>query len=283
MSNLRYFSGASDYSIIEREARFMLKYFGSKDLLCQERIEFKENFINDLVLRLRDANLKIGLLLTAQKKYEEEKKKYTYLAEEIPLEYHLLDDALQTSLLSVAEILNEFRIRLLRKIPSKIHLFTKPNDLSIINKVAQQTYIHSRSFLFPQLDDLISNGEVQDSYFHYVAKRLRSIGDPLRKFRNKVLAHKYDKDRFFIHLSAKKYCEIRDALMETLDAIAIVATFLPNDWTPMTRSPESFIRTDKWLVEGLIAAAIPIHKMYPLCPKDSAKKVQCPANPIDSR
>lgn len=282
MSNLRYFSGASRYCIIEGEARFILKYLGSKDPLFQERIEFKENFINDLVVRLGDANLKIGLLLTAQKKYEEEKKKYTYLAEEISLEYHLLDDALETNLLNVAEILNQFCIRLRKKIPRKIHLFTKPNDLSIINKVPQKTYIHSRSFLFPKLNDLTSNGEVQDNYFHDVANRLQSIGDPVRKFRNKVLAHKYDKHRFLVHLSAKKYCEIRDALMETLDAVAIVGTFLPNDWT-MTRSPEVFMRTDKWLVEGLIAAAIPIDKMYPLCFKDSAKKVQCAANPIDSK
>lgn len=281
MSNLRHFSGARDYRIIEREARFRLKYFGSKDPLCQERIEFKENFVNDLVVRLGDANLKIGLLLTAQKKYEEEKKKYTYLAEEISLEYHLLDDALETNLLNVAEILNQFCIRLRRKIPRKIHLFTKPNDLSIINKIAQQTYIQSRSFLFPKVDDLTSNEDIQVTYFHDIAKRLHALGTPIGKFRNKVLAHKYDEDRFLVHLSAKKYCEIRDALMETLDAVAIVGTFLPNDWT-MTRSREPFLRTDKWLVEGLIAAAIPIDKMYPLCPKDSAKKVQCPANPTDS-
>lgn len=282
MSNLRYFSGASNYFIVEGEARFILKYLGSKDPLFQERIEFKENFINDLVIRLGDANLKIALLLTAQKKYEEEKKKYTYLAEEISLEYHLLDDALETNLLNVAEILNQFCIRLRRKIPRKIHLFTKPNDLSIISKVAQKIYIHSRSFLFPKLDDLTSNGEVQNSYFHDVANRLQSIGDPVLKFRNKVLAHKYDKERDLIHLSIKKYSEIRDALMKTLDVIAIVGTFLPNDWT-MTRSRESYIRTDKWLVEGLIAAAIPIHKMYPLCSKDNGKKVQSPVNAINSK
>lgn len=283
MSNLRYFSGASHYSIVEGLARSMLEHLGSKDPLCQERIEFKENFINDLVVRLGDANLKIGLLQTAQKKYEEETKKYPYLSEEIALEYNLLDDALQTSLLGVAEILREFRIRLRRKIPRKIHLFTKPDDLSIMDKVIQERYIQSRSFLFPELDDVKSNGGVQDSYFHNVADRLYKIGTPILAFRNKVLAHKYDKDRFVIHLSAKEYCEIRDALVNTLDAIAIVGTFLPNDWT-MTRSEKAFIRTDKWLVEGLIDAAISTQKIiFPLCPKDNRKKVQSPTNLIDSK
>lgn len=283
MRNLRYFSGASDYSIVEEQARFMLNYFSSKDSFLQKRIEFKEKFINDLVVRLGDANLKIGLLLTAQKKYEQEKKKYSHLSEEIALEYNLLDDALQTNLLNVTEILKEFCIRLRRKIPRKIHLFIKPYDLSIMDKVDPETYTQARSFLFPKLDDFKNNGKVQDSYFRDVANLLTSIGGPIIKFRNKVLAHKYDKDRFVIHLSAKKYCEIRDALMKTLDAIAIVGTFLPNDWG-MTRSQEAFIRTDKWLVEGLMAAAISTHKMtFPLCPKDSRKKVQFPVNPIDSK
>lgn len=286
MSDQIYFSGATYYSILEGEAEFTLKYFGSKDLLFKERIEFKENLINDLVVRLADANLKIKLMLTAKEKHHEEKRKYRYLLEEIALECSILDDALHTNLLEVAEILSEFLTRLRTKIPAKGHLFTKSKKaLSTIDKVNQETYIQFRSFLFPKLDNHKSSGKVKHSYFHDVADRLHAIGIPLLTFRNKVLAHKYDKDRFVTHLSLEHYCEIRNALINTLDAIAIVGTFLPNDWT-MTRSSKAILRTDKWLVEGLIAAAISIHKygfIHPPYFKDSVKTVQCPDNPIDSK
>ena len=59
MNHQKYFLGASDYFILEGEARFILEHFGSEDRLFQERIEFKENLINDLVVRIADADLKI--------------------------------------------------------------------------------------------------------------------------------------------------------------------------------------------------------------------------------
>lgn len=121
MSNQKYFSGASHYFILEGEARFKLKHFGSKDPLYQERIEFKENLINDLVVRVADADLKIKLLLAAKEKYEEEKRKYQSAEE--ALECSLLDDALQTNLLEIAEILAEFLNRLRKKIPAQGHFY----------------------------------------------------------------------------------------------------------------------------------------------------------------
>lgn len=286
MSDQIYFSGASYYSILEGESQFTLKYFGSNDPLFQERIEFKQNLINDLVVRLADANLKIKLLLTAKEKHHEEKRKYRYVSEEIALECSILDDALHTNLLEMAEILVEFLNRLRTNIPAKGHLFRKSKkSLAMSDKVDQKTYIQFRSFLFPKLDDAKRGGKVKHSYFHDVADRLHAIGIPVLTFRDKVLAHKYDKDRFVTHLSLEQYCEIRDALINTLDAIAIVGTFLPNDWT-MTRSSKAILRTDKWLVEGLIDAAISIHRygiIHPPYFKDSVKTVQCPNNPIDSK
>ncbi len=71
-----FYPGSSHYFILEGESRFILEHFGSEDPLFQEHIEFKENLINDLVVRVADADLKIKLLLTAKEKYEEEKRKY---------------------------------------------------------------------------------------------------------------------------------------------------------------------------------------------------------------
>lgn len=286
MNDQGYFSGASYYFSGEGEARFTLKYFGSNDPLFQERIKFKENFINDLVVRLADANLKIKLILTAKEKHYEEKRKYRYLLEEIALECSILDDALHTNLLEVAEILVELLNRLRTKIASKAHLFRKSRkSLSMINKVDQKTYMQARSFLFPKLDDIKNEGKVKNSYFYDVADRLRKIGIPILTFRNKVLAHKYDKDRFTTHLSFTQYCEITSMLKDTLDAIGIVGAFFPNDWT-MTRSPKAIVRTNKWLEEGLIDAAISIHRygiIHPPYFKDNKKTVQDPFNTINSK
>ena len=79
MNGSKFFPGSSHYFILEGESRFILEHFGSEDPLFQERIEFKENLINDLVVRVADADLKIKLLLTAKEKYEEEKRKYSCL------------------------------------------------------------------------------------------------------------------------------------------------------------------------------------------------------------
>lgn len=75
MSNAKYFPGASRYFILEGEARFVLEHFGSDDPLFEERILFKEIFLNDLVVRLADADLLIRLLLNAKEKYESERRK----------------------------------------------------------------------------------------------------------------------------------------------------------------------------------------------------------------
>ncbi|MBN9376772.1 MAG: hypothetical protein BGO14_00190 [Chlamydiales bacterium 38-26] len=282
MNDSKFFPGSSHYFIREGESRFILEHFGSEDPLFQERIEFKENLINDLVVRVADADLKIKLLLTAKEKYEEEKRKY--LSAEVALECSLLDDALQTSLLEIAEIFAEFLNRLRTKIPAQSHLFRKfKKNLSKMDWGSQDAYAQSRSFLFPELDDAINSGKVKDSYFHTLANRLQTTGDSILKFRDKVLAHKYDEERFVTHLSFKQYCEIKDALASTLDAVAIVGTLCCNDWS-MTRSPIEIPRTAQWLNEGLIAAACPIRwnmGVEPRYVKHGMKTVQSPNKPTD--
>lgn len=282
MGTQKCFSGASHYFIQEGEARFILKYFGSEDPLFQERIEFKEILINDLVVRIADADLKIKLLLVAKEKYEEEKRKY--LSAEVALECSLLDDALQTSLLEVAEILTEFLHRLRTKIPASGHLFRKSKKcLLTMDTLAQETYAQSRSFLFPELDDATSNGKVKASHFHSVADRLQETGNSILKFRNKVLAHKYDDERFVTHLSFEQYCEIKEVFSSILDAVAMVGTLSYNDWS-MTRSPIEIPRTAKWLNEGLMAAACPIRwnmGIEPRYVKHGMKTVQSPNKPTD--
>lgn len=74
MTEKKYFLGASHYFILEGEDRFILEHSDSEDPLLGERIEFKENLLNDLVVRLADADLKINLLLKIKEKHEEEKK-----------------------------------------------------------------------------------------------------------------------------------------------------------------------------------------------------------------
>lgn len=259
MSNKISFPGPSHYFILEGGAPSMLGNYDSEDSLFQERVEFKENLINDLVVRLIAADLKISLMLEAKEKYEEEKRKY--LSGEVSLACSLVEDAIERNLLEVAEVLAEFCSRLRTKIPAKGHLFKKSNEnLSMMNKANREIYAEARSFLFPKLDDLTSNGEVDDSYFHDVANRLHSIGDPIRKFRNKVLAHKYDKKRFDTHLSFEQYSEIKRNFMDILNAIAIVASFRPNDVSMRIVSPLEIKRTAKWLTEGLLATAVPTHR-----------------------
>lgn len=176
------------------------------------------------------------------------------------LECSLLDDAIKTNVLEIAEILTEFLSRLRTKIPGHCHLFRKSKKiLATTNKLIQETYARSRPFLFPEADDTKSNGKVKDSYFHTIADRLQTIGDPILKFRDKVLAHKYDEDRFITQLSFEQYCEIREAFKNTLNDIAIVGTLSSNDWC-MTRSPIEIERTIKWLTDGLMAAAPPIRR-----------------------
>lgn len=260
----KYFSGASHYYILEGEARFMLEYFGSEDKLRKERIEFKETLLNDLVVRVADADLKINLLLAAKEKHEEEKRKY--LSAEGSLECSLLEDAIKTNILEIAEILAEFLNRLRTKIPAHCHLFRKAKSLSTTDRITQEAYATSRSFLFPEVDNAKSNGKVENSHFHDVANRLQTIGDPILQFRDKVLAHKYDKERFVTHLSYKQYVEIRKAFKSTLNAIAIVGTFSSNNWS-MTRSSIEIERTDKWLTKGLLAAAVPVRSPLGLCKK----------------
>lgn len=279
MEKNKYFSGASRYFILEGKARFMLEHFGSEDELAKERIEFKENLISDLVVRLVDADLKINMILTAKEKYEEEKRKD--LSAEVALECSLLDDALQTSLLEVAEILSEFLARLRTTISARCHLFRKCKKiLSIADEVIQEKYSQSRFFLFPEFDDAKNNGKVKESYFHDIADRLEVIGNPILKFRDKVLAHKYDKDRFITRLSLKQYSEIRDAFRNTLDSVAIVGTLSSNDWS-MTRSHTEIIRTDQWLKKGLIAAATPLRMPSLEASRKSFKTVQSPVKPLD--
>lgn len=235
MSHGKHFPGASYYCILEGDSRFLLEHLGSSDPLFKQRIEFKENLINDLVARVADADLKINLLLEIKEIHHEEKRKY--LSAEESLESSLLDDAIQTNVLEIAEILDEFLNRLRTTIPASCHLFRKSTKiLGTTSEVFQKTYILSRSFLFPEVDDAKSNGKVKDSYFHSIADRLKAIGEPILTFRNKVLAHKYDKDRFYTHLSFEEYRKIRDAFKSTLDAVAIVGTLSSNDWF-MTRSP----------------------------------------------
>lgn len=125
-----------------------------------------------------------------------------------------------------------------------------------MDRVNQETYAQSRSFLFPELDDGKSNGKANESYFHAVANRLQTTGISILVFRDKVLAHKYDEERFVTHLSFEQYSEIIGVLFKTLNAIAIVGSLSENDWSK-TRSPTEIPRTVKWLNEGLIAAARP--------------------------
>lgn len=282
MTHQKCFSGASHYFIQEGEARFKLMYFGSEDPLSQERIEFKENLINDLVVRVADANLKIKLLLAAKKKYQEEKKKYQ--SAEGALECSLVDDALQTNLLEIAEILAEFLKRLRKEIPARGHLFrTSKKIRSTMDKVSQETYAQSRSFLFPELNDAKSNGKVNESYFHAIANHLQTTGSAVLIFRNKVLAHKYDEERYATHLSFEQYSEVIGALFKTLNAVAIVGALSENDWT-MTRSPTEIPRTAKWLNKGLIAAAYPTRwtmGVEPRYVKHGMKTVQSPNKPAD--
>lgn len=252
MSDQKYFSGASEYFILEGEARFMLEHLGTADLLAHERIHFKENLLNDLVVRIADADLKINLLSQAMEKYEAGKREI--LSAEVSIEFSLLDDSLQTNLLEVAELLAQFLIRLRQKIPAHAHLFRKQKKaLYATEETIQQAYNQSRAFLFPDLQESNNKGKVTVIHFYRLADRLELVANPILDFRDKVIAHKYDEDRFSTRLSFEQYSEIKKYFKTILDAVAIVGTLSFNDWC-MTRTNIEIERVTTWLNEGLIAS-----------------------------
>lgn len=259
MSKKIDFPGAAHYFILQGKTAFMVDP-NAKDSLFHERSAFKENVINDLAVRLQNADHKINLILTAKEKYEEEKRKY--LSAKVSLECSILEDALTMNLLEVAEILAEFVNRLRTKIPAQGHLFKTSKKIQcMMDKVDKETYTQARSFLFPKLDGIKNNGKVHQNHFHEIANRLEKIGKPIETFRNKVLAHKYDKERFDVQLSFEQYSEIKMAFMNKLNAIAIVGSFFSNDVFMRTGSPAEIERTAKWLTEGLLATAVPYSEM----------------------
>lgn len=254
MPEQQYFSGSSKYFILESEARFNLECFGSEDPLAKERIDFKEDVLNELVVRMADADLQIGLLLGAKERYELAKREI--FSAEVSLECSMLNDALQKNLLEVAELIAEFLMRLRKSIPSRHSpLFKKSNKaLLIIDEGLRSEYLRLRTFLFPLLNEQDSKNSIDHSHFQSVAKRLELKAKPLLQFRDKVLAHKYDRERFLMRFSLEQYCEIKNEFKEILDAIAIVGTLSFNDWCK-TRVDVEVDRTGKWLLDGLIASA----------------------------
>lgn len=253
MNDRKHFTLVKHYFIIEGEARLIDECCNSDDELFKERIEFKEKLINDISVRLADADLKISLILTAQEKYQEEQNKYLLGA--LSLEYTILTDVLHTSLLEVAEILAEFLDRLKTKIPARGHLFKKSKKiLATMDKDDQEIYTKARLFLFPELDDIKSNGKVNSAYFHEIADRLREKAKPILIFRDKVLAHKYDKERFVTRLLFKQYCEIREVFKNILNAVSIVGAFICDDRSKRHSAIE-IERTANWLIKGLLASA----------------------------
>lgn len=257
MKEQQYFPGSSEYFILEGEARFNLEHFGSEDPIADERINFKETVLNELVVRIADAELKINLLLQAKKHYELAKREI--LSAEVSLECSLLEDALQKNLLEVAELIAEFIMKLRKSIPSNYSpLFKRTKKVFLtMGEEFKEEYNRCRSFLFPLLNEQESNGSINHLHFHDVAKRLELKATPLLKYRDKVLAHKYDEDRFLTHLSLEQYCEINNAFKKILDATAIVGTFSYNDWCK-TRSEIELARANKWLQTGLLASAVRI-------------------------
>jgi hypothetical protein len=253
MPKQHFFQGAGEYAYIEGKARATLQVQGSNDSRALERILFKEKEINDIVLRLTIADLKIDLLFHVIDRHNLYMSEIS--SENISLESDLLEDALQANLLEVAELVAEFIFRLRGPIPGTYgHLFRQDkNALGDSEENEIRDYEQSRAFLFPHLDEKSSNGRVSRDRFNAVAERLETKAQALHKFRNKRLAHKFDKKRFAVALSYEQYSEIRLELRRVLDAVAMVGVFSSNDWS-QTQGKKEIDRATKWLLDGLIAS-----------------------------
>ena len=176
-------------------------------------------------------------------------------SESISLESDLLEDALQANLLEVAELVAEFIIRLRKSIPGTHgHLFRRSkNTLGDSEESGIRDYEQSRAFLFPHLDEKLSNGSVPVDGFKAVAERLEAKAQALLKFRDKILAHKYDRERFAVAFSYEQYSEIRLEFRRILDAVAMVGAVSFNDWS-QTQGNKEIDRATKWLLDGLKAS-----------------------------
>jgi hypothetical protein len=262
MNQKRYFSGARHYWIIEGEARFLLEEGLNRDPLAKQRIDFKEQSLSEIMVRLADADLKIQIALQAQEKYE--KVKEAIFSAEVSLESSLVADVIAKNLLEVAEVISELLLRLRKSIPAtRCPLFKIPKK--ILKQTGQEfkdIYAQSRAFLFPALDER-GDEKLQDSHFQALADRLEKLSEPIEAFRDKVIAHKYDPKRFETHLGFDQYCEIMTEFKFVLSALSIVGALFFDGW-PKTCTETEIARVSEWLSKGLVSTAVHTRGTPPL-------------------
>jgi len=77
-------------------------------------------------------------------------------------------------------------------------------------------------------------------------QKIENKAEKLKASRDKVIAHKYDPERFDIIFTYEEFLEIYKFVVQVLDDISIVTTSKANDW-PFKKVD----LTKEWLLKGL--------------------------------
>lgn len=243
MISKKYFPSAIYYICPENE-----DYLES--LEGSEIIKFRESVLNELVVRIERSHHKIQLLWVVLAQHHHNKNKI--LCGNITLEEEIIIDALLKNILEISEVTKNFYIAIKSTIPAQFGaLFKRIGKNKLKDRFDDEFikyYNKSRVFLFPSLSNEVS---VKDQDFSNLSKRLENNAKKLLNYRDKIIAHQYDEDRFEVSFTYEEYLNIHTDLVQILNAISIVTTFRDNNW----KQEESFVgrsyQAKKWLVNGL--------------------------------
>jgi hypothetical protein len=245
------FSSAQEYWLLEDEMRFELEERLLLDPLAEKRILFREIILNEQVFRTGRAHYKIMLIIDCLEKFNSiEDKRITG---RVTFEEELCKDIIEANLLELAEVAKIIRKLFYSKISNYGELCRRINREKlkiILTEKELEDYSNSRAFLFPKMATEKVN--VPDAMFIELANELNIESDKLIAFRDKVIAHKRDPDRFKIRLTFQEYFDLFQVLKKYLDAISIVATHKYNDWSILEQEDQESMRIKNWICNGLM-------------------------------
>lgn len=245
---MKYFQGARYYFILEEEERLKLISKKNRDALAFDRLNFKI-YMNEIFFRIAEADFFVTICFQALKKFQKQKQKL-FSAEET-LESIFVNNSLEKYLINIAEIIDSFCKFLRTWIPSQYNsLFRKlgKRKLSQVEENIVDKYQDCFNLLFPKFN---IQRTLSDDHFHSLADRLDEILVPLKAFRDRVLAHPYDKKRHETFFSYQQYSDIITEIKKLLRAVSIVSTLklIDNDWE--VYKDKQIYRFGNWLDQGL--------------------------------
>lgn len=248
MDKNKFFSGATHFFLLDaRRPEVEVGLYTCPDV--EERMDFTE-YLNVIVYRVSNAYDKIVLVLEVLEEYENNSKQSQNAVASLTLQ--LIEDMVESNLLEMAQILNEFS----GAINTKVHgqygqLFRrigKDKLKEFFTSEQIEQYINTRKILFPLSRKDNANVTCED-----MAALRGVISEKVSKlvaFRDRVIAHKSDLARFNTHLSYEDFFKIYEEMRKVFDAIAIVGSLKENDCYSCENEEEKN-QTRQWLRQGL--------------------------------